>query len=69
MFPNPAINEVAIDGKIVDDIQIIDLLGRERLHQIKEENRPEKIDISTLENGLYHVITMSKGITTQLKIK
>lgn len=62
VFPNPAVDKLLLSGSLSTagnslQIKIIDLLGREQLHQkIKDFNDMAEIDIAHLQSGIYSLV-------------
>lgn len=68
IYPNPARNELSFssnNGKSIINIAIYNQLGQKVLHQITPRN---KIDISTLEQGLYIIELQSNELKSRIKI-
>jgi len=54
-YPNPVINEIILevaDTKMVGNIQVFDMLGRQLIQQAFDDNQP-RIDVTNLEFGTY----------------
>lgn len=52
VYPNPSLGKIMISSQnIINDIEIVELLGRNHKCVIKDN----QIDISQLPNGLYHI--------------
>lgn len=70
VFPSPAQNEITITAPGIQslpvNITVLDMIGRELMsRQIKQGVVNEKIDISSLQNGVYFcVISNSNGMRT-----
>ncbi len=64
IYPNPASDEVTvlIKGKDQDNLllQIVDIQGRKHVDRIVEGGSQIKLDISALEEGVYHIILSSE---------
>ena len=62
IYPNPAQNEVTVEGEGITKVQIFDVNGR----NVMTSNHDGKIDISSLSTGVYMVrIISNNGVTTQ----
>jgi len=63
VYPNPAKNNVYIEGKNINEIALFDLLGNEILN-----TKAQEIDISNLINGIYFINIKTKENTNTQKI-
>ena len=66
IYPNPAQNEINISGlAMINQVQLFDLNGR---LLINKNDATEKIDVSTLGDGIYILRINSNHTITQHKI-
>ena len=63
IFPNPASNTVAVSGIDVDQITIFDNMG----NIVKLHENGNVVNVSTLSNGMYHLVILSKQGTIHKK--
>ena len=59
LYPNPANNEINVEGAGVTELVIVDVQGREVLKTMLKMN--DRIDVSTLPEGNYTTIIRNEG--------
>ncbi|HET6400783.1 MAG TPA: T9SS type A sorting domain-containing protein [Candidatus Kapabacteria bacterium] len=55
VYPNPASETITITSAGSTKVEVLDILGREVLHETVPSNSPYTLDISSLPDGLYYV--------------
>lgn len=66
LYPNPAANFLNVELPTASNITIYDLAGRQVLEK-ENTSAKEKLDVSSLDNGLYLVFIENKGEQTTMK--
>ena len=68
IFPNPATNEIFVNGNLtkIKKLIITDNVGRIVLTRVVENSTTQQIDVSTLSKGIYFLSTNNN--TTLKKI-
>lgn len=68
VYPNPASEEIWVDGEAIDLVRITDLSGKVLLHQNKPEEAKLQIDVHHFPQGLYLVELMGKERNQKVKL-
>lgn len=67
--PNPCVNGcISISPVVTGRLKLIDAFGREILELNVEKNRPEKINSSTFQNGVYYFVCKESGLYKKIII-
>jgi hypothetical protein len=68
VFPNPALSSFNISNALGYDIKVIDILGKEVIHNMRITTINERVNISQLNEGTYYVQVSNRFFSRNLKL-